>query len=150
VTASFPARLSFRPARPDDEAAVRSLLDAAGLPSQDVGCGAQDVLTAWDGPALAGAVALELHRPDALLRSLVVGEAWRGQGLGDALCREAVARARELEVRALFLLTTTAAPFFAARGFRPLERSAVPDAVRASTQFAGLCCASAACLGLSL
>jgi amino-acid N-acetyltransferase len=137
-------------ARASDEPAIRSLLDAAGLPSQDVRCGAQDLLTAWDGAALVGVVGLERYGPDALLRSLAVAEAWRGRGLGDALCRRAIEVARGLGLRTLYLLTPTAAPFFAARGFSRLERAAVPSAVQASTQFGGLCCASAACLALEL
>jgi amino-acid N-acetyltransferase len=57
-----------------------------------------------------------------------------------------VAKARER----LFLLTTTAAPFFARRGFAPVKRSTAPEAMTKSPQFASLCPSTAACMALVL
>lgn len=138
--------LAFRDAVPADLPAVRALLDAAGLPSADVSYGAQILLAAWDGAALAGVVGLEGHGRDGLLRSLAVAEGWRGKGVGAALAERAVDRAQALGFQGLYLLTSTAEPFFARRGFARVERAAVPPAVRGSSQFAGLCPSTTPCM----
>ncbi|MFT3915429.1 MAG: arsenic resistance N-acetyltransferase ArsN2 [Anaeromyxobacteraceae bacterium] len=140
------APLTYRDAAPGDVPAVRALLAASGLPSEDVSYGAQLLLAAWDGATLAGVVALEGHGKDALLRSLAVAEPWRGRGVGSALTTRALERARKLHLRDLYLLTGTAEPFFAARGWRRVDRAAVPAPVRTSRQFEGLCPATVPCL----
>jgi amino-acid N-acetyltransferase len=83
---------------------------------------------------------------DALLRSLVVVPARRGAGLGGRLVDELERRAAGWGVRRWWLLTTTAEAFFAARGFRVVERSAAPEAMRATGQFSGGCGGSAVCM----
>jgi amino-acid N-acetyltransferase len=91
-----------------DLPAVRALLAAAGLPVADLtaahldgfwGCG--------ESPDLSGVVGLEIHGTVALLRSLAVAPAWRGQGLGAALLAHAERAARRRGLAALYLLTTT-------------------------------------------
>jgi N-acetylglutamate synthase-like GNAT family acetyltransferase len=52
--------------------------------------------------------------------------------------------ARERGVRALYLLTTTAEKFFAGRGYRRVDREAIPDPIRSTREFADLCPATAA------
>src|SRR5471032_2224615 len=59
-----------------------------------------------------GLVGLELYGADALLRSLVVGESARGNGLGSALVEHAEQYAASKRVRSVYLLTTTAELFF--------------------------------------
>jgi len=44
----------------------------------------------------------------------------------------------------LFLLTTTAADYFSARGFDPVDRSSAPEAIRRTREFAEICPGSAA------
>ena len=95
---------------------------------------------------LAGCIGIEPFGADALLRSLAVSEAARGHGIGTQLVGEAEAAARASGARTMWLLTTGAAEFFAARGYRRVDRAAAPPAVLASTQFAGLCPVSAVCL----
>ena len=129
---------------------IRTLLAAAQLPFHDVEPGRQDFVVATAGATLVGCVALERFGDAALLRSLVVVPDRRGAGLGRALYEHIVARARAQGLRRLLLLTTSAAPFFRRRGFQPVERAAVPAAMAASAQFAGLCPSTAACLAQSL
>jgi N-acetylglutamate synthase-like GNAT family acetyltransferase len=99
---------------------------------------------------VVGSVALELHGSAALLRSLATRAESRGQGLGNALFLHALDRARALGATSLSLLTTTAEPFFAARGFRSVSRDALPAALQASAEFRGACPASAAAMFRSL
>jgi amino-acid N-acetyltransferase len=70
----------------------------------------------------------------------------RGQGLGGRLAEELQRRGAAWGVRRWWLLTTTAEAFFAARGFRVVQRGAAPEAIRATGQFSGGCGSSAVCM----
>jgi amino-acid N-acetyltransferase len=50
---------------------------------------------------------------------------------------------RRIGVTKLYLLTETAEHFFAARGYRAVERTGLPDAIERSEQFVSMCPASA-------
>ena len=76
---------------------------------------------------------------DGLLRSLVVDESLRGTGLGRRLTAAARAAAAASGIGRIYLLTETAAPFFEQEGFIAVARSAVPQEVRASREFAEQC-----------
>jgi len=123
-------------------------LEAAGLCALST---ATDILAARapDG-ALLGVIGLEGHGRDGLLRSLVVAPAARRTGTGAALVAAVEQRAATRGLRALYLLTESATPFFSARGYEPVSREAVPCAVRASEQFRLHCPASAVCLRKAL
>jgi len=144
------AEVDFREGTAADLPAIRTLLAAAGLPFDDVEPGRQDFVMAVDGAKLLGCIALEMFGDAALLRSLAVATDQRGAGLGGALYDHLVARARQQGLRRLFLLTTSAAPFFTRRGFALVDRSEVPARMATSAQFVGLCPSTAACLALSL
>lgn len=127
-----------------DLPAIRGLLAAASLPADDISESLlKDFIVVREGDRLVGAVGLERYGDCALLRSLVVAESVRGRGYGDALIREIEAHARDSDIASIYLLTTTAAPFFAARGYRPLARSAAPPSICRTSQFSTLCPASA-------
>jgi amino-acid N-acetyltransferase len=100
--------------------------------------------------ALVGACGLEPHGRIALLRSLVVAPAWRGRGLAKRLVETIEQRAQGFALDELYLLTTTAADFFAHIGYRVIRRDAVPPVLRSTAQFSQLCPASAACLAKTL
>jgi len=68
----------------------------------------------------------------------------RGAGCGKRLVQEAEQYAARSGVKRLYLMTTTAEKFFQSLGYRKLERGAVPEAIRATTEFSSLCPASAA------
>lgn len=123
---------------------LADLLRANGLPTDDLGDPRQRFFRRH-GPdgQVVGYIGLELHGREALLRSLVTVEAARGRGHGSALVEHAVRQAASLGVVEFYLLTTTAADFFAARGFEPVDRSGVPPAIAASREFTNLCPASA-------
>jgi amino-acid N-acetyltransferase len=127
-----------------DLARIRELLLAAALPTEDLRAAAvHPFWIASDCEKVVGAVGLERHGDLALLRSLVVAPASRGRGVGIQLAQAAEAHAHELGLSQIYLLTTTAVAFFAARGFRPIPRSAVPAPFQATTEFASLCPATA-------
>lgn len=143
---STPSSIILAPAVPADVPALAALLSAAGLPDRDFEPHLATFQVWREGREIRGAVGLEVHGPDALLRSLVVSPGQRGRGAGRILVAAAVELARSRGVRRLFLLTTTAAGFFARLGFTPCARGEVPPAIAATAEFTELCPASSACL----
>jgi amino-acid N-acetyltransferase len=132
-------------------AAAVALLSAAQLPTEDL-TQAHCEHFFYEGTELAprGLVGLELFGDVALLRSLVVAAAHRSSGAGSRLLAHAEQHARARQVRWLYLLTTTAEPFFAARGFVRVSRDSAPPAIRATREFAGICPASSAFMAKQL
>ena len=129
---------------------VETLLAENDLPSADVRTSPARFYVGYDGDDRVGIGGLERYGPDGLLRSVVVERSARGNGYGTALCDALERRARAEGVERLYLLTTTAAAFFAARGYEELERSDAPAAIRETSEFDELCPASAACMRKSL
>ena len=135
----------------EDIHVIRKLLAEADLPE----AGLLDqfpaaYVVARRGPEIVGVAGLEIYGRAGLLRSVAVAPDLRGGGLGRRLVAEriVVARAKALDV--IYLLTTTAAEYFRAAGFRPASRDEAPAALAASPEFAGVCPASASCLALRL
>jgi amino-acid N-acetyltransferase len=142
---------ALEPAEPTHIGPVQALLGRAALPLDGLEGQFPDAyVVARVAGELVGVAGLELHGPHALLRSVVVADAARGRGIGHALVRERLAHARTLGLARVFLLTTTAAPFFEALGFNAVSRAAAPAALAATAEFAAACPATAACLCLSL
>jgi amino-acid N-acetyltransferase len=133
-----------------DLPAILALLARSGLPEAGLADHLATALVARAGGAIAGSAALEVYGEAALLRSVAVDAAWRGQGLGQALTRAALDLARRRGVVTVYLLTETAAGFFPRFGFRPVPRAAVAPAVQQSVEFTSACPASAQALALRL
>ena len=132
-----------RPATDVDYPAVIALLEAAGLPTTGVPRTLGDFLVADAADGVLGAIGLERYGSGALLRSAVVRPGDRGTGIGAALVRALLDRARDGGLREIYLLTTTAEGWFPRFGFTPIARTQVPEAVRASVEFREACPASA-------
>lgn len=126
--------------------AIRSLLRSAHLPVDDLDRAAIEFWTARHAGELVGVVGVERLDNYGLLRSLAVSAGRRGSGLGQALVRVAEEHARARGLAGLVLLTTTAATFFARRGYVVIPRADAPEAVKRSAEFASICPASAVCM----
>ncbi len=127
-------------------AAVRDLLAAADLPSEDIAEHIDHFLAVWDGKRLAGVVGMELRPPGGLLRSLAVDPAYRGTGLGKALTHEVLSLAQSNGVVNVGLLTTTAERFFAKQGFKSIPREEIPDWIKTSKEYTVYCPSTAVCM----
>jgi amino-acid N-acetyltransferase len=138
-----PAVLAARDADVDE---VRALLAACDLPTDVDAFFPRGYVVARRGGALVGSCGLEVHGGHGLLRSLAVAADVRGAGIARTLVEDRMHAARELGLEAVYLLTTTAGDFFRRHGFTDVPRTSAPEAIRACSQFAGGCCASAACL----
>ena len=102
------------------------------------------------GSRVVGTAAPELLGDTALLRSVAVEAALRGQGIGHQLTHAALDLARALGIREVYLLTETAAAFFPRFGFQPIARARVAPAVQQSVEFVSACPASALVMVRSL
>jgi N-acetylglutamate synthase-like GNAT family acetyltransferase len=98
--------------------------------------------TAADVPAGFGG--LEIHAPDALLRSVITLPQLRGLGFGRAIVSALEVEARARKCSSGFVVTTSQAEFFARLGYSTCARSHVPEPIRRSPHFNAHCCADAA------
>lgn len=135
--------LSIKKAEPADMPAVMELLRTSDLTTAGLVEDAATILLVGDGAAVVGCAAVEVDGHAGLLRSLAVAAAARGNGLGRRLVSLAEAEARNLGVRRLYLLTTTAEGFFDKLGYRVMDRAQVPDVVRLSAEFSACSAADA-------
>ena len=142
--------MELRLAHRHEADAIRVLLRENALPTDDLDAARIGFVVAVDDRGLLGVGGIEAFGDAGLLRSLAVRSDQRGNGLGARLVGALEAQARMEGLAQLALLTTTAAPFFAARGYREIARVAMPDALQASAEFRSLCPASATCMLKSL
>lgn len=141
-----PAALTLRRADGDRLSYVETLLERNGLPSRDVRSAPGRFYVASVGADPVGVGGVEAYGSVGLLRSVVVERVARGRGLGTALCDALEARAADGGVETLYLLTTTAAGFFADRGYVEVERSVAPAPIRRTAEFDDLCPETATCM----
>ena len=128
---------------PPSLAGTVALLQSAGLPVSDLTEAHMNHFFYCGSAARPeGLIGLELYGKQALLRSLVVAPALRSHGVGGVLLDHAEGHAREAGVQSIFLLTTTAEPFFRHRGYVTLDRTKAPAPIRATREFADICPAS--------
>ena len=139
-----------RTARADDLSRMARLLEESSLSSEGVSDSLGHFRVALDGKDIVGTVGIEHYGSDGLLRSLAVAPSWRSRGMGDLLLRQAIEDARQLGIRRLVLLTTTAAGYFEHRGWRVIDRAALTGGLTASSQFRGACPSTATCMEILL
>jgi len=139
-----------RRARPADFPVVADLLESAGLPTAGLSGSLADFLVAEAGDGVVGAVGLEVHGRNALLRSAVVAAGVQGHGAGTALVAGLLEHARARGVHDVYLLTTTAEKWFPRFGFTRVGREAVPAVLHASAEFRGACPDSAVVMRATL
>lgn len=134
---------TLRSATADDVPAVERLLTAAGLPLAGVAQVIDTFVVAEHRGDVVGVAGLEVCRDDGLLRSVAVAPEWQNRGLARALVSRVIADAEARRLRAMYLLTTTAAHYFPRLGFAETPRDAVPADVAATVEFREACPASA-------
>ena len=135
---------------PDGLEYVLTLLRESELPVDDVRSRPDAFHVAFHGSDPVGVGGVEVYGRHGLLRSVAVEREVRGEGFGTALCDALERRAADAGVETLYLLTTTAAEFFAGRGYLETERRAVPPAIQRTTEFRELCPDSATCMRKTL
>lgn len=126
--------------------AIEALLAGSGLPIEDLARARPEFVVACEGARIVGVGGLERFGEAGLLRSVAVSPDRRGAGIGPMIVGYLELRARQMGLSELVLLTQTAKDFFVWQGYRIIERSHAPEAVRASGEFRSLCPSSAFCM----
>ena len=139
---------NIRPVTVDHTA--HRLLQDAGLNSTDLQADKTSLWGYFTGEKLTGIIGLECYGDIGLLRSLAVHETDRQQGIGQKLVTYLEQQAQDRHIKTLYLLTQTAEPFFRHQGYTITPRNDAPDAIRNTSQFAGLCPASSQLLSKQL
>lgn len=125
---------------------IETLLEKNDLPLQDVRANPDWFYVAYTGADPVGIGGVEHYGTNGLVRSVVIEHTARGNGFGTALCEALEATASADGVETVYLLTTTAADFFANHGYRECKRADVPTAIQQTTEFDSLCPTTATCL----
>jgi amino-acid N-acetyltransferase len=137
-------------AAPHDLAEIEHLMIASGLPLDGVSEAFATGVVARDRGDVVGAAAVELYGSAGLLRSVAVEPTRRGTGIGRSLVDSSESLARELGIDQLYLLTETAETWFEPRGYRAIDRDAVPERVRGSIEFTTACSTTAVAMWRAL
>lgn len=133
---------------PGSDTALKLALSVSGLPTEDLEDLGRSFFRAVSSDGLTvGYAGIETCGDNAvLLRSMVILPEHRGGSLGSAVTVEMLKAIDP--ATAVFLATTTAAPFFEKLGFVVIERGDVPPAVLTTRQLSGICPASATIMKL--
>jgi amino-acid N-acetyltransferase len=129
--------MNIRRAATEDLNRASSVLDAAGLPPLGSDLPLANILVALEDSAVVGVIALEVRGLVGLVRSAAAAP--NHQGVGSSLLQSLLARAHELSLRELYLLTEDAEGFFVKAGFSSIPRNAVPPEIRSTREFRERC-----------
>ena len=144
------SRAHLRPATAEDRHAVVALVESQDLSGEGIDPSLEGFVVAEDAGRLVGVAGLERYGDFGLLRSVAVAGDRRGEGLGARLTAAVIDEARRRGLSAVYALTTTAMTYFPRLGFVVIDRTRVPDVVRASDEFTTMCPATASALELRL
>jgi N-acetylglutamate synthase-like GNAT family acetyltransferase len=126
------------PVAASDEGLLAALA-AADLPTGDIADPGRAFFRVERDGLVLGYGGFELYGEDALLRSVVVPPARRGQGHGRAVAEAMLGEIGAAGGKRAYLLTTSATGFFEHLGFVRIERGTAPAAILATRQAASIC-----------
>ena len=135
--------LHIENARPEDKAAVVSLLQQGNLLTDDLPIDLPDFVIAKEQDTYIGVAGLERFGTIALLRSVAVDPSYQGKQVGAQLVGQLLETAKSAGLAELYLITTTADRYFERHGFNTVPRQDVPAAIQQTQQFSDLCPSSA-------
>lgn len=130
----------------DDWTEALELLEKADLPTSDLKEAPVTLFGIYHAEKLVAVSGLEVYDTEAILRSVAIHPAYRSNGLGAVLLAATEARAKQLQITDLYLLTTTAEKFFRKQDYQPFDRKACSEKMKQSQEFATICPSTAICL----
>ncbi|NGN39696.1 GNAT family N-acetyltransferase [Mesorhizobium sp. CGMCC 1.15528] len=137
--------VNVEPIAPDAQDFVAAL-EAEQLPIDDLSESGRLFFRFTQNGTPAGFGGLEALGEHVLFRSIVVFPQFRGQGIGHLITESLLEHAASLGAKDAYLLTTSAADFFAAIGFKQIRRDEVPLEILSTRQASSLCPSTAAFL----
>lgn len=141
---------SLRPATQADRRAIEALVLANKLPTDGARAHLNTYLLAVANGEVVGSAGAEVYGQIALLRSVAVAPGLHKQGIGKLLLDRLLLEAGRRDIGRLYLLTVTAAEYFAQFGFKRGKIEDAPAALNASAELQGTCPACAAFMPLTL
>jgi len=127
---------------------IYKLLNLVNLPIQGVEENLHNffIVPIKNTSKLLGCIGLEIYGDHALLRSLAVHPTYHNKGLGTQLLSHIHMYAKEMGVKRIYLLTTTAEKFFERFDYKIIPRSEVSTNIKQSVEFKSVCPVSAICM----
>jgi amino-acid N-acetyltransferase len=125
---------------------IVKLLKNNNLPFKDIPSKTDHLFLGCIQGTTVGVGGVKIYGRYGLLRSLVIKEPYRKKGNGKKLCNQLTNHAKQRGVDELYLLTTTAVPFFEKMEFHQIDRSEVPKIIQKTSEFTSLCPATAICM----
>ena len=142
--------MQIRRASPEDRDEVASLLGQAGLPALPPRFPLTNLAVALEDSSVVGVVALKVIGRVGLLRSAAVAPSYARRGVGTSLIHNLLARAHELSLRELYLLTENAQHFFERLDFVVVPHESAPAEVRSTLECHEQCPESATLMRVTL
>lgn len=143
-------RILIRKAGREDLPAILTILTSLKLPIEGIAEHVHHYLIAEVNGRTVATMGLEVYGLTALLRSAGVAAGLQHQGIGGRLFDLMVGYARELGVRELIILTTTAERYFGRKGFVVIDRGEISSPVLSSAEFRFACPSSTVCMKMVL
>ena len=119
-----------------------AILKKNNLPTEDIS-DTTKLFAAIDNNKVLGTIGVEFYGSTALLRSFAVTEEARNKGIGNALFLFLEEFIKQNASTNMVLLTTTAAEYFAKKGFEKIEREKTPAEIKDRSEFTATCPSSA-------
>jgi len=143
-------QLTFEEISNEDINNAKRLLKENDLCYNDIPKENLDIFKVLEGKVIVGYLGLEHYGSDAVLRSVVIKDNFRGKNFGRKITLLGIDAARNRGIKSLYLLTITAKNFFFKFGFKVMVRKDVPEAIGKSEEFLNFCPDTATCMMLSL
>ncbi|MBC7827459.1 MAG: GNAT family N-acetyltransferase [Chitinophagaceae bacterium] len=128
-----------RSATANDYEAVVKLLQSENLPAEDIPTGLCHFFVIEHNGNIVSVAGIEVYGQEGLLRSMVVDKHYRNQSLATTLLNKILGHAIDQGIARIYLITTTAEKYFAAKGFSVVHRTEVPSSISSSQEFSKLC-----------
>ncbi|HJV77635.1 MAG TPA: arsenic resistance N-acetyltransferase ArsN2 [Paludibacter sp.] len=138
--------INYRIATVEDLPEIVNLLAECKLPYLDIVPGKQNFVLTEINHKIIGCAGLEIYNGNGLFRSLAVKPSHQNMKIGRDLLDKIITLSTENNIKQLYLLTTTADLYFKKHGWKVIERSEVPDDIRATTEFSSICPSTAICM----
>ena len=130
---------TFRAATSNDYDEIVALLKEENLPTEDLSKELPHFFVIESDGRIAGAIGLELHERQGLLRSMIVHKDYRNRAIASTLVNELLQYATGAGIENVYLITTTAEGYFAKKGFDTIDRKHVAPVILSSSEFSSLC-----------
>lgn len=118
---------------------IITLLATERLPFDDLPKRLDNFFVMLAEDAVIAVAGMEVYGRSTLLRSVVVKNEYRNQGIATQMIEKVMEAARSKELARVFLLTETAKDYFLNNGFEIINREVVPPLVKRSSEFSTVC-----------